>query len=152
MRKMHSYMLLVFLGTTILLLAASVGSHQTVTGKAAYADYSQQQPGIFRKITLADFPQPFASQSAFNQPKVIPRPENAWPKALPGFKVDLYATGLNYNRLIRTAPNGDLFLAESRGGEIKVFRGIDKDGKAQQAEVCRRSQDALRHCFLSSGA
>jgi glucose/arabinose dehydrogenase len=128
-------MLLVFLGTTMLLLAASVGSHQTITGKAAYADYSQQQPGIFRKITLADFPQPFASQSAFNQAKVIPRPEDAWPKALPGFKVDLYATGLNYNRLIRTAPNGDLFLAESRAGEIKVFRGVDKDGKAQQAEV-----------------
>ena len=38
-------------------------------------------------------------------------------------------------RLIRTAPNGDLFLAESETGKIKVFRGVDSDGKAAQVAV-----------------
>src|SRR5215467_8496028 len=45
------------------------------TGKAAFADFSQQKPGIFRKITLADLPQPFETESAFNMPSVVARPE-----------------------------------------------------------------------------
>ena len=106
-----------------------------ITGKDAFADYSQQKPGTFRKITVADLPQPFATHSVDNQPDEIPRPEHAWPQAPPGFKVELYATGLDYPRLIRTAPNGDLFLAKSHSGEIKVFRGVTPDGKAQQIQV-----------------
>jgi glucose/arabinose dehydrogenase len=63
------------------------------------------------------------------------RPRDAWPKAPAGFSVQQYATGLDNPRLIRTGPNGDLFLAESSSGKIKVFRGITKDGKPQQAET-----------------
>jgi|SRR5579872_24588 len=106
-----------------------------ITGTAAFTDYSQEKPGIFRKLTLADLPQPFASASADNFAVLAPRPANAWPQALPGFKVDLYAAGLNNPRLIRTAPNGDLFLAESHNGEVKVFRGVDKEGKPEKTET-----------------
>src|SRR5262249_30809960 len=109
--------------------------HQVITGKAAFADYSQQKPGTFRKITLADLPQPFESASAMNMPSVVARPANAWPQAPPGFKVELYAAGLDNPRLIRTAPNGDLFLAESQTGKIKVFRGVGKNGQAETTEV-----------------
>ena len=35
-------------------------------------------------------------------------------------------------RLVRTAPNGDLFVAESEPGIIKVFRGITPDGKMRE--------------------
>ena len=106
-----------------------------ITGKAAYADYKQQKPGTFRKITTADLPAPHATSSVDNGPDVIERPYDAWPKTLPGFKVELYATGLDYPRLLRTAPNGDIFLAESHKGEIKVFRGVDKSGKATFSEI-----------------
>ncbi len=58
------------------------------------------------------------------------RPENVWPVALPGFKVELYAAGLDNPRTLRTAPNGDIFLAESDPGRIRVFRGLTGDGKA----------------------
>jgi hypothetical protein len=34
-----------------------------ITGKQAFADYTQQKPGTFRKITLADLPEPHASKS-----------------------------------------------------------------------------------------
>lgn len=116
-------------------MMAAPGEHQTITGKAAFTDYSQEKPGTFRKITVADLPPPFASESVDNQPDEISRPSDAWPQAPAGFKVELYASGLNYPRLIRTAPNGDLFLAESQSGEIKVFRGVTKDGKAEQTQV-----------------
>lgn len=124
-----------FAGSALLLTAQLKRQHPVLTGKAAFTDYTQENPGVFHKITLADLPPPLASQSADNPPYQIPRPANAWPKTLPGFTVQLYASDLDYPRLIRTAPNGDLFLAESRTGEIKVFRGVEKDGRAQHAQV-----------------
>src|SRR5262249_48026031 len=39
--------------------------------------------------------------------------------------------GFDYPRKIQTAPNGDVFLAESRLGEIKIPRGVSGDGKAR---------------------
>lgn len=104
-------------------------------GQAAFTDYAHEAPGTFRKITPADLPAPFATKSADNGPDVIPRPEGAWPKALPGFKVTQYATGLDNPRLILRAPNGDIFLAESGPGRLKVLRGMDAGGKAQTVAV-----------------
>jgi glucose/arabinose dehydrogenase len=106
-----------------------------LTGKAAFTDYRKEAPGVVRKITVADLPQPYATRSAGNSPEVVPRPSNAWPKAPAGFKVDLYASGLNLPREIRTAPNGDFFVAESDSNEIKIFRGITKDSKPQQTST-----------------
>lgn len=103
--------------------------------KAPFTDFRFEKPGIIRKITLKDLPEPFETPSAGNGPKVVPRPEKAWPQVPAGFNVELYASGLNEPRLIRTAPNGDFFVAESHGGDIKVFRGITEEGKPQQMEV-----------------
>ncbi len=47
----------------------------------------------------------------------------------------MFAEKLNEPRKLLTAPNGDIFLAESRGGDIRVFRGIGADGKPQQNVV-----------------
>lgn len=105
------------------------------TGQAAFTNWKEEKPGVARKITLADLPQPFATKSADNDATIVPRPSNVWPQTLPGFKVELYATGLNNPRLIRTAPNGDLFVAESKAGDIRVFRGITKDGKLERSAI-----------------
>jgi glucose/arabinose dehydrogenase len=100
-----------------------------------FSDYRSQKPGVTHKITAADLPAPFVTESVDNGPDLISRPHNAWPQAPAGFKVELYASNLENPRLIRTAPNGDVFLAESGPGRIKVLRGISSDGKAQQVEV-----------------
>jgi glucose/arabinose dehydrogenase len=102
---------------------------------STFADYKSEAPGVFHKITMSDLPAPYATKSAENSPAVIPRPANAWPKALPGFQVSLYASGLDNPRLLRTAPNGDFFLAESSSGKIRVFRGINSKGAAQHMEI-----------------
>ena len=104
-------------------------------GSAAFVDYRSLKPGTFRKITAADLPQPFATDSATNPPRVVARPADMWPQAAPGFKVDLYASGLGGPRQIRRAPNGDLFVAESRTGQLKIFRGRGADGKPEQVSV-----------------
>src|SRR5437868_5279926 len=78
---------------------SSKGCTNIVTGKGAFADYREQKPGVCRKITVADLPEPNPSESVDNGPDVIARPSNAWPQALPGFKVELFARGLKNPRL-----------------------------------------------------
>ena len=116
------------------LLPMTLPAQQTITGQAAFADWNQEQPGMHREITLADLPQPKPDEAVNNTPHVVPRPADSWPVAPDGFKVTLYAGGdaapmqradnkehmqlsggtFTMPRLIRTAPNGDLFLADSR--------------------------------------
>ncbi len=97
-----------------------------------FTDFRYEKPGTTRKITVKDLPKPYASDSAQNGAQVVDRPEKSWPVAPEGFKVELFASGLDNPRLLRTAPNGDIFLAESDPGRILVFRGMKDDGKPEQ--------------------
>src|SRR5271163_4100764 len=133
-------------------LPSVLHAQQTITGQAAFADYTQQKPGVRRIITVADLPEPNPSESVDNGPTLVQRPEGAWPIAPAGFTVQLYAGGdaatpmqrsdnkkQTYGptsgtfvmpRIIHTAPNGDLFVADSQAGSIFVLRGVSADGKA----------------------
>jgi len=121
-----------------LLLAqnAKVDTAKLMTGHAAFADAAKLTPGNFHKITPADLPKPFDTESARSFGTVVARPADAWPKAPAGFKVELYVSeGLTQPRQIRMAPNGDYFVADSQANQIKIFRGITKDGKPEQTSV-----------------
>ena len=102
---------------------------------APFTDFRYEKPGVTHKILPSDMPKPMATKSATNGPKLIDRPKNAWPIAPAGFKVELFATGFNEPRKILTAPNGDIFMVESSGGDLKVFRGITADGKPVTTET-----------------
>ena len=103
--------------------------------KEPFTDFRYEKPGVIRKITVKDLPEPYATRSANNGPELAARPANVWPVAPEGFKVELYASGLENPRLLRTAPNGDIFLAEMDPGRIRVFRGMTSDGKPDQEAV-----------------
>jgi glucose/arabinose dehydrogenase len=102
---------------------------------APFTDFRFEKPGTTRKITVSDLPQPYATDSSNNGAELVARPADAWPVAPAGFKVEMFAAGLENPRLLRTAPNGDIFLAESDPGRIRVFRGMTSDGKAEQMQV-----------------
>jgi glucose/arabinose dehydrogenase len=124
-----------FLAVSAAALAQNAPQHPVLTGQAAFTDAAHESPGVRRHLTVADLPDPAPDQSVDNGPNVVPRPANAWPIAPQGFKVELYTTGLDNPRLIRFAPNGDLFLAESASGKIKVFRGVDAKGNPKETSV-----------------
>jgi glucose/arabinose dehydrogenase len=115
--------------------ASSKSALKDASPNAPFTDFRYEKPGTVRKISVSDLPKPFATKSAENGADVVSRPENAWPVAPEGFKVELFATGLENPRLLRTAPNGDIFLAESEAGRIRVFRGVTSDGKAEQSAI-----------------
>ena len=102
---------------------------------APFTDFRYEKPGTTRKITVNDLPEPFATESARNGPDVVDRPKDATPVAPPGFTVNMYASGLDNPRWMRTAPDGDIFLAEMQPGKILVFRGMTADGKPEQTSV-----------------
>jgi glucose/arabinose dehydrogenase len=110
-------------------------SQQTLTGQNAFTDYSKEAPGVRRKLTVADLPKPFATPSVDAGRTIVPKPADAWPKVPKGFKVERYAEKIPAPRLIRTAPNGDLFVAASESNQILIFRGVTPDGKPKLTSV-----------------
>ena len=100
-----------------------------------FTDFRYEKPGTLHKITVSDLPPPYATKSAFKFPLPVARPANVWPSAPAGFKVELYGAGLENPRTLRTAPNGDIFLAETDPGRIRVFRGLTADGKPEQSAI-----------------
>lgn len=103
--------------------------------RSPFSDYRTERPGAVHRITVADLPPPFETEAVRNPPELVPQPEGVLPQTLPGYVVTLYAEGLENPRLIRTAPNGDVFVAESRPGRMKVIRGLTDDGRAETVET-----------------
>jgi glucose/arabinose dehydrogenase len=110
-------------------------SGNTLTGKDALGDWTTDAPGVRRKITVDDLARPYDTPSANNHPRVVRRPEGAWPKAPEGFEVTEFAKNLTQPRVIVRAPNGDLFVAESRANRIRVLRDADGNGMPEVNEV-----------------
>jgi glucose/arabinose dehydrogenase/mono/diheme cytochrome c family protein len=106
-----------------------------------FTDYRFERPGQIHKITLNDLPGPFETPSASNGPMIVPRPQDAWPKAPAGFQVTLYTTGLDNPRRIRRAPNGDLFVSEVATGKVEIFRGVDSAGHPKRTAVFANGLD-----------
>jgi glucose/arabinose dehydrogenase len=90
-------------------------------GKAALTDWHADRPGLIRYIRPADLPPPNLAGSSANGPRIVRR-GNEKPIVPPGFEVSLFAEGLEQPRIIRAAPNGDIFVAESLAGRIRVLR------------------------------
>lgn len=107
------------------------GKGALLTGKAAMGDWTTDAPGVRRHLRIGDLPPPNEKESVTNRPKEVKRPEGAWPKAPAGFTVTQFATGLKKPRVIVTAPNGDLFVAESKSDRITLLRDADGDGKPE---------------------
>lgn len=101
-----------------------------LTGSAALGDWSTDAPGVQRKISVADLPPPSPSESAFNFPKGVPRPDGALPKVPAGFSVGVFAEGLSRPRTLHVVPNGDVFVVESEAGRVQLLRDSNSDGQA----------------------
>jgi glucose/arabinose dehydrogenase len=88
-------------------------------------DWQHAAPGVKHHLTVADLPAPYATRSSGNGPKVVPQPAGASLSVPPGFTVKLFARGFSNPRIIRTAPNGDIFVAETGQNRIRVLRVKD---------------------------
>lgn len=108
--------------STLWLFSAAVARAQT---GPAPNDWQREAPGVQHFITVADLPAPYATPSAGNFPSVVPRPAAATLSVPPGFTVKQFASGLSNPRIVRTAPNGDIFVSETAQNRIRIFRAND---------------------------
>jgi glucose/arabinose dehydrogenase len=91
------------------------------SGEALFGDWRADRPGVRHMIRPADLPPPMATQSVADSATIVRRPEGGAPRVPAGFRVTLAAEGLGGPRVLRTAPNGDIFVAESREGRVSVL-------------------------------
>ena len=109
-----------FAGAEASAQVASPSSAETDPG-----DWRHAAPGVEHHITPADLPAPYSTTSAGNGPQIVKQPENASLSVPPKFEVRLFATGLSNPRIVRVAPNGDIFIAETAANRIRVLRAVD---------------------------
>jgi glucose/arabinose dehydrogenase len=131
-RPLHALAGAVFAATGIGHALARSGP---LLGTAAFGDWRTDRPGVSRLIRPEDLPRPGATPSSANVSRVVKRPSDALPQVPAGFKVELFAEGLSRPRQMRLAPNGDIFIAETGAGRIRVLRAADGASKPSANEI-----------------
>ena len=134
----HSIFCAIFIVSNLSVAArtqAATEDAKLLSGKAAMGDWTSDAPGVRRKITVQDLPAPSSNVLAINPPHVVGRPADAQLQVPAGFKIELYASGFRDPRFLLTAPNGDIFVTESRRNQIKVLRDTKGSGKPDLTEI-----------------
>jgi glucose/arabinose dehydrogenase len=82
-----------------------------------------------------ELPAPFTTKSVGNGPSDTKPPAGFLPTVPTGFHVSVFAKDLKRPRFLATAPNGDIFLAETGASQITILRDPQGTGGVQQSEV-----------------
>ncbi|RVD22342.1 sorbosone dehydrogenase family protein [Mesorhizobium sp. M4B.F.Ca.ET.017.02.2.1] len=127
------------LAAAALLLATTASAQQAgepvLTGKKAFGDWKADRPGVRRLIRPDDLQKPYVSRSVSNGAGVADRPEGARPLVPSGFSIELVASGIDNPRVVRAAPNGDLFVADSKASQIRVYRLAEGSARPAQEAI-----------------
>ncbi|MEA2989665.1 MAG: hypothetical protein QOG83_2376 [Alphaproteobacteria bacterium] len=122
----HRLVLAVLAALLVAAVPASAQRDSTPTigasGNAIFGSWRDDAAGKRWHIRADDLPAPSPEASARNTVKVVGRPADGQLKVPAGFDIKQFASGLAKPRLMRVAPNGDVFVAESEGGRVVVLR------------------------------
>jgi glucose/arabinose dehydrogenase len=102
------------------LVFADSAISQVLRGDAAEGSWHDDKPGLRRLLRYDDLPP--IEKPTYAVARVVPMPAGAAPKVPEGFVAELVTSELRKPRVIRVAPNGDLFVADSMFGAVHVFR------------------------------
>ncbi len=148
------------IASALWLYAAKTDGMNVITGPQAFTNTASLSPGLARKITARDLPQP-QSPAMLSMMKMYvaagfggggKRPRNAMPNAPAGFQVGIFvASGLTIPRQIRRGPNGDIFVADTGAGAVRIFRGITAGGKPRESSVYATLSGAFGINFYPPG-
>ncbi len=98
----------------------------------ALAEPPPDRPGQRFHVRPADMPAPFMTPSTSNGADVIARAPGQTPVAPEGYRVNVFAEGLDHARWMTVAPSGEVFLAQSRIDEVTMLVDNDGDGRADE--------------------
>ena len=98
----------VFLAVGLALSGNGAKVTTLITGTNAFVSSKDLVPGSFRKIAVADLPDPNPPTGRGGFARPTPPPEGALPSVPAGFKVAAFAEGLKAPRQIRRGLSADL--------------------------------------------
>lgn len=136
----HHYIKHLFVTTPLLFVMSSTVFTQTPSPTPFVPPPLPQIVNLDKAaVTAVDpnkLPPPFHTESARRGSRQVAQPENAKLYVPKGFKINVFAEGDFRNpRWMALAPNGDVFVADSRANSVIVLRDTNKDGKADQRFV-----------------
>ena len=99
------------------------------------------------RITVADLPEPFASESASKSPNVVPIPPNPTLRVPEGFTVNVFAENLDRPRWLALTPSGDVLVTETRQNRIRLLRDTNGDGVSDINKTFASSENGLNIPF-----
>lgn len=99
------------------------------------------------RITVADLPKPFASESASKSPNVVPIPNNPMLRVPAGFTVNVFAENLDSPRWLALTPSGDVLVTETRQNRIRLLRDTNGDGVSDINKTFASSENGLNIPF-----
>lgn len=124
-----------------LVLLVPVQAQDVRTGADAFGTWEDDAPGVRRHIMPEDLPPPSHTENDpeapdfERMPTIVDAPDGVMPDVPDGFSVQVFATDLNQPRVIRIAPNGDIFVAETGSGRILVFAADTAGPSPAEPEV-----------------
>jgi glucose/arabinose dehydrogenase len=137
MNQRHNMLVVLSLAAGLIVAAAfydAFGINSVISSREKKPD-APDAPGVRHKLTPADLPPANATDSVVNHPNLVPQPKGVMPQVPKGFRVEKFAANLTNPRMIRTAPNGDLFVVESQANRIRVLRDAEGDGTPEISEI-----------------
>ena len=103
-----------------------------MAAEPAMAEPPADRPGQRFHVRPADMPEPFITPSASNGSRLVRRRTDQLPIVPPGFRVNGFSIKLSHARWMAVAPSGEVFLAQSRIGEVTLLIDTDGDGRADE--------------------
>lgn len=98
-------------------------------------------------ISLADLPQPFATNSASKSPNVVPIPANPTLRVPERFEVNVFAEGLERPRWLALTPRGDVLVTETGQNRITLLGDRNGDGVAEVNQTFATAENGLNQPF-----
>lgn len=95
------------------------------------------------RISLESLPKPFATESASKSPEVLPIPKNPKLNVPLGFKVNVFAEGLNRPRWLALTPSGEVLVTETPENRITLLRDTNGDRTADQRSTFADEKNGL---------
>jgi glucose/arabinose dehydrogenase len=99
------------------------------------------------RVSRADLPRPYQTDSASRPPEVIPIPDRPVLQVPPGFKVNIFAENLESPRWLALTPSGDVLVTETPENRIRLLKDTNKDGVADTKSTFASSQNNLNRPF-----
>ena len=132
--KISCYGFLLFFGTIACTAESAQQVSQTTDNKPIYIQTERLEAKPL-SISIADLPEPYATESASKPPKVVSIPKEPILQVPAGFRVNVFASNLNRPRWMALTPEGDVVVAESYDNRLRLLQDRDENGVAETSRI-----------------